>query len=57
MSNQYPEYPLYNHVNCKERDSQKVCALVRKDRACLRKHRKRKEKKAVSTYLHVKGEI
>ncbi len=43
MSKQYPECPLYNHMNCKDRDNKKVCALVRKDRVCLREHQKRKK--------------
>jgi len=29
MSKQYPECPLYNHVNCREIDNRKVCAIVR----------------------------
>jgi len=37
MSKQYPECPLYNHANCKEIDNKKVCAIVRKDKKCLRK--------------------
>jgi hypothetical protein len=45
MSKQYPECPLYNHNNCRELDNKKVCALVRKDKVCLRKHQKRKQEK------------
>ena len=47
MSKQYPECPLYNHVNCREIDNKKVCAIVRKDKKCLRKLHKsaRKAKK------------
>ena len=37
MSKQYPECPLYNHVNCREIDNKKVCAIVRKDKNCLKK--------------------
>ena len=37
MSEKYPECPLYNHKNCKEIDNRKVCAIVRKDKICLRK--------------------
>ena len=37
MSKQYPECPLYNHRNCREIDIKKVCAIVRKDKKCLRK--------------------
>jgi len=52
MSKQYPECPLYNHENCKELHNRKVCAIVRKDKVCLRnipkagkKTQKRKETK------------
>jgi hypothetical protein len=37
MSKKYPECPLYNHNNCKQAYSSKVCALTRKDKDCLRK--------------------
>jgi len=36
MSKQYPECPLFNHENCKELHNRKVCAIVRKDKVCLR---------------------
>jgi len=36
MSKQYSECPLFNHENCKEYYNRKVCAIVRKDKACLR---------------------
>jgi hypothetical protein len=50
MSKQYPECPLVNHENCKELHNRKVCAIVRKDKVCLRNipkagKRKRKETK------------
>jgi len=46
MSKQYPECPLYNHANCKEIDNQKVCAIVREDKACLKNwHKNVKETK------------
>ena len=49
MSEKYPECPLYNHDNCKEFYSQKLCAVVREDKKCLRELRKRvKKKKTVS---------
>jgi hypothetical protein len=55
MSKQYPECPLFNHENCKELHNRKVCAIVRKDKACLRnipkvgkKARKRKETKSTA---------
>ena len=37
MSKHYPECPLYNHANCREIDNRKVCAMVRKDKTCLKK--------------------
>jgi hypothetical protein len=37
MSEKYPDALLYNHKNCKEIDNRKVCAIVRKDKICLRK--------------------
>ena len=37
MSKNHPECPQYNHNNCKELHNPKVCAIVRKDKACLKK--------------------
>jgi DNA-binding transcriptional regulator YiaG len=46
MSKQFPECPLYNHNNCKEIHNRKVCAIVRKDKNCLRKlHKSAKKSK------------
>ena len=36
MSKKYPECPLYNHDNCRELHNPKLCAIVRKDKACLK---------------------
>lgn len=47
MSQQYPECPLYNHITCKELDNPKLCALVRKDRICLKKPFKQKKNKNI----------
>ena len=44
MSKQYPECPLYNHNNCKEIHNRKVCAIVRKDKKCLKKLHKSAKK-------------
>jgi hypothetical protein len=44
MSKQYPECPLYNHNNCKELHNPKLCALVRKDKKCLKKLHKSAKK-------------
>ena len=45
MSQQYPECPLYNHATCKELDNPKLCALVKKDRICLKKRFKQRKNK------------
>ncbi len=45
MSKKYPEYPLYNHDNCKDLHHQKFCAIVRKDKTCLKKNPKSERKK------------
>ena len=45
MSQKYPECPLYNHSNCKDYDHPKLCAIVRKDKVCLKKKQKPKLKK------------
>jgi hypothetical protein len=47
MSDKHPECPLYNPLNCKEYYNPKLCAFVRKDRACLKKKKpKQKDKNA-----------
>ena len=46
MSEKHPECPLYNPLNCKEYYNPKLCAFVRKDKACLKKKKpKQKPKK------------
>ena len=40
MSKHFPECPLYNHNNCRELHNPKICAVVRKDKVCLRKLQK-----------------
>ena len=37
MFKRYTECPLYNHDNCRELDNPKVCAIIRKDKICLKK--------------------
>lgn len=37
MSLKHPECPLYNHLNCKEYYNPRLCALVRKEKICLKK--------------------
>jgi hypothetical protein len=44
MSKMYPECPVYNHANCREIDNKKVCAIVRKDKKCLRNLQKSRKK-------------
>jgi len=51
MSKEYPECPLVNHSNCRELHSPKLCAIVRKDKTCLRKI-KRGRKKAKSGLIN-----
>jgi hypothetical protein len=45
MSKQYPECPLANHANCRDLYSPTLCALVRKDKKCLKKNPKSRMKK------------
>ena len=45
MSKTYPECPLYNHDNCKDLHNPKLCAIVRKDKICLKKQQKSKSNK------------
>lgn len=45
MSKTYPECPLYNHLNCKNIDNSKVCAIVREDKVCVKKRTERESKK------------
>ena len=51
MSKRHPECPLYNHNTCKEIHNPKLCAIIRKDKICLKKkgnsNRKIKKKKEV----------
>lgn len=37
MSKHFPECPLKIHNNCKDFYNPKVCAIVRKEKVCLRK--------------------
>ncbi len=47
MSDKHPECPLYNPLNCKEYYNPKLCAFVRKDKACLKKKKpKQKQRRA-----------
>ncbi|MCF8111329.1 MAG: hypothetical protein K9J85_07540 [Desulfobacteraceae bacterium] len=39
MSQNTPECPLYNPLNCKEYNNPKLCALVRADRTCKKKNK------------------
>jgi hypothetical protein len=44
MSKQYPECPLYNHINCRECYNPKICAIVNEDKECLKKKGNTKSK-------------
>ncbi|MFZ0614661.1 MAG: hypothetical protein WAM73_20615 [Desulfobacterales bacterium] len=46
MSEKHPECPLYNPLNCKEYHNPKLCAFVRKDKACLKKKKPKLEQSA-----------
>ncbi len=37
MSKMYPECPLASHYSCRSWDDPKVCAIIRKDKQCLKK--------------------
>ena len=39
MSGAYPECPLFDHNHCREYYNPKLCAIVRKDKTCLRKRK------------------
>lgn len=45
MSEKHPECPLYNPLNCKEYYNPKLCAFVRKDKACLKKKKPKQKRK------------
>ncbi len=45
MSKMHPECPLFDHDKCKDIYLPKLCALVRKDKTCLRKHPQKKKDK------------
>jgi hypothetical protein len=44
MSKKYSECPLFNHDNCKEFHNPKLCAIVKKDKTCLKKIAKQRSK-------------
>ena len=44
MSKRYPECPLANHINCRELHNPKLCAIVHKDKKCLKKLHKSAKK-------------
>ena len=52
MSKQYPECPLANHSNCRDLYSPTLCALVRKDKKCLKKNPKPRKKKKKTEDAH-----
>ena len=45
MSKKYPECPLFNHLSCKDIDNPKICAIVRKDKVCVKKKLNAESKK------------
>ena len=55
MSEKHPECPLYNPLNCKEYYNPKLCAFVRKDKACLKKKKPKPKKQMVKISVTVHG--
>ena len=56
MSERFPECPLYNHNNCRELDNPKVCAIVRKDKVCLRKQSRKTHVEFTETVKRIKNQ-
>ena len=48
MSENYPECPLSDHVNCREIGNPRICALVREDKACLKEEYNQSNRKKVA---------
>jgi len=46
MSEDKPECPLYNPLNCKEYYNPKLCAFVRADKQCLKKKKPKQKPRA-----------
>ena len=46
MSENKPECPLYNPLNCKEYYNPKLCAFVRTDKECLKKKKPKQKPRA-----------
>jgi hypothetical protein len=46
MSENKPECPLYNPLNCKEYFNPKLCAFVREDKECLKKKKPKQKHRA-----------
>ena len=46
MSENKPECPLYNPLNCKEYYNPKLCAFVRADKECLKKKKPKQKSRA-----------
>jgi hypothetical protein len=56
MSKHHPECPLYNHNNCRELDNPKLCAIVRKDKVCLRKQQRKAHAEFTETVKRIKDQ-
>ena len=54
MSKQHPECPLSKHDNCRELDNPKLCAIVRKDKVCLRKQWRKTHAEFTETVKRIK---
>lgn len=56
MSKHHPECPVYNHNNCRDLHSPKICAIVRKDKICLRKQQKSRKTDFKETVKQIKNQ-
>ena len=54
MSKKHPECPLFKHGNCKELYNQQLCAIVREDKICLKKQRRKVHAEFIETVKRIK---
>jgi hypothetical protein len=54
MSKHHPECPLLKHDNCRELDNPKLCAIVRKDKTCLKKQQRKVYAEFTETVKRIK---
>ena len=56
MSKKFPECPVYNHDNCRDLHNPKICAIVKEDKICLRKHQKSRKTEFKETIKRIKDQ-